>query len=82
MRSDERIDKGVLLWIILVERIENDRTDTRMYVQVVQVGRKCAGSRSVGRPPKRWIGIVMDCLKIKKGFDVIQARRMVYDRSE
>ena len=62
MRSDERIDKGVLLWIILVERIENDRTDKRMY------GGKCAGSPSVGRPPKRWIGIVMDCLKIKKRF--------------
>ena len=46
LRSDERIDKGVLLWIILVERIENDRTDKRMY------GGKCAGSPSVGRPPK------------------------------
>ena len=30
---------------------------------------ECAGSRSVGRPPKRWIDTVKDYLR-KKGFDV------------
>ena len=38
------------------------------------------GSRYVGRPRKRWIDIVKDCLK-KRGLNVRQARRMVHDRS-
>ena len=36
-----------------------------------------ASSRSMGRPRKRWIHTVKDCLK-KRGLDVGQARRMVY----
>ena len=39
------------------------------------------GSRSVGRPRKRWIDTVKECLK-KRGLDVRQARRMVQDRYE
>ena len=39
----------------------------------VYVG-ECAGCRSVGRPWKRWIDTVKDCLK-KRGVDVRQARR-------
>ena len=39
-----------------------------------------AGSCSVGRPWKRWIDTVKDCLK-KRGLDVWQARRIVHDRS-
>ena len=45
----------------------------------VYVG-ECAGSCSVGRPRKRWIDAVEDCLD-KTGLDVRQARRMVHDRS-
>ena len=41
----------------------------------------CAGSRSVGRPRKRWIDTVIDCLR-KRGLDVMQTRRMVQDRCE
>ena len=41
----------------------------------------CAGSRSVGRPRKRWIGTMKECLR-KSGLDVRQARRMVQDMSE
>ena len=37
---------------------------------------KCAGSRSVGRPRKRWI----DTMK-KSGLDVREARRMVQARN-
>ena len=41
----------------------------------------CVGSSFVGRPWKRWIDNVKDCLR-KRGLDVRQARRMVQDRSE
>ena len=50
-----------------------------MIVKRVYVG-ECAGSRSVGRPRKRWIDAVKDGLK-KRGLDVRQARRIVHDRS-
>ena len=53
--------------------MENDRIAKRVYVG------ECTGSRSVGRPRKRWIDTVKDCLK-KRGLDVRQARRMVHDR--
>ena len=38
---------------------------------------ECAGSRSVGRPRKRWIDTVKDCLK-KRGLGV---RHVVHNRS-
>ena len=41
----------------------------------VYVG-ECTGSYSMGRPWKRWIDTVKDCLR-KRGFDLRQARRMV-----
>ena len=72
---DEKIDEGVLRWFSHVKRMENERIDKRVYVG------ECAGSRSVGRPRKRWIFTVKDYLK-KRGLDVRQARRMVNDRSE
>ena len=50
-----------------VERMERDRIVKRVYIG------KCAGSRSVGRPRKRWIDTVKDYLK-KRQFDVRQAR--------
>ena len=40
---------------------------------------ECASSCSVGRPQKRRIDTVKDCLK-KRGLDARQARRMVHDR--
>ena len=46
----------------------------RVYVGV------CAGSRSVGRPWKRWIDTFSEYLR-KRGLDVRQARRMKQDRS-
>ena len=39
----------------------------------------CAHSHSVGRPRKRWIDNMKECLK-KRGLDVRHARRMVQDR--
>ena len=52
-----------------------------MIAKRVHVG-ECAGSRLVVSPRKRWIDTVKDCLKKKKGLDVRQAWRMVYDWSD
>ena len=52
---DEKIDEGVLRWFSYLERMENNRIAMRVY------GGECAGSRSVGRPRKRWIDTVKDC---------------------
>ena len=60
---DARIYKSALQWFGHVERMKNDRIAKRVYV------RAYAGSRSLGRPRKRWIGTVNDCLR-KRGFDV------------
>ena len=71
---DENVEEIVLRWFGHVERIENDRIAKRIYVG------ECAGSRAVGRPRKRSIDTVKDCLK-KMGLGVSQARIMVDDMS-
>ena len=71
----EKTDDGVFRWFSHVERMEDNRDAKRVYVG------ECAGSRSVGRPWKRRIDTVNNCLK-KRGLDVRQARKMVHDRSE
>ena len=53
--------------------MENDRIAKRFYVG------DCAGSRSVGRPRKRWIDTVKECLK-KSGLDDREVRRTVHDK--
>ena len=58
-----------------MESKENDRIAKKVYVG------ECAGSHSMGRPCKRWIDTMKDCLK-KRGLDIRQARRMVQNRSE
>ena len=72
---DKRIYEGVLRWFGHVKRMERDRTVKIVYV------RECAGSRSVGRPRKKWTDIVKKCLK-NRGLGLRQASRMVQDRSE
>ena len=67
---DEKIDEGVFWWFSHLERMERDRSAKRVYVGM------CAGNYSVGRPQKRWIDTVKECLN-KRGFDFRQARRMV-----
>ena len=54
---DERIDECVLRWFGHVARMKRDRIAKRVYVE------ECAGSRSVGRPRKRWIDTVKECLR-------------------
>ena len=66
------MDKG---FVLSDDRMENDRFAKRDYVG------ECAGSRSVGRPRKRWIDTVKECLR-KRGLDVRQPRRMLHDRSK
>ena len=53
--------------------MKRDRIAKRVYVV------ECAGSHSVGRPQKRWIGTVKECLR-KRDLDVRKARRIVQDR--
>ena len=62
---DVRIDEGVLRWFGHVESMESDRIPKRVYLG------ECAGSLSVGKPRKRWIGTMKDCLK-KRSLDVRQ----------
>ena len=72
---DERTDEGMLRWLGHVEKMENYMIAKRVYVG------ECTGSCPVGRPRKRWIDTVKECLR-KRGLDVRQAKRMVQDRSE
>ena len=65
--ADKKIEEGVLRWFGHVERMEKDRIAKMAYVG------ECIGSRSVGRPRKRWIDTVKDCLN-NIGLDVRQAR--------
>ena len=58
-----------------MERIERDRIANRLYV--IDYDDSC----SVGRPRKRWIDTVKECLG-KRSLGIRQARRMVQDRSE
>ena len=66
---DEWIDEGVFRWF------GHDRIIKRVYVG------RCAGSRSVSRPRKRWTDTVKHYLK-EIGVDIVRARRKVYDRRE
>ena len=54
---DEMIDETVLRWFGHIERMKNDRVAKRVYVE------DCVGSCLVGRPQKRGIDSVNDCLK-------------------
>ena len=66
---DEKID-GILQIFGHVEGMENDRITKRVYVG------EFAGSRSVGRPRKRWIDPVKDCLKKRGDVDVWPPQRI------
>ena len=72
---DKRINEGVLQWFGYVERMEKERI-----AKVVYIG-ECAGNHSVGRPRKRWIDSMKECLR-KRGLDVRQARRVVQGKSK
>ena len=46
-----------------MERMERDMNAKSVYV------RECAGSQTVGKPQKKWIDMVKECLR-KRGLDV------------
>ena len=71
---DEKIYGDVLRWFGHVDRLENDRITKRVYVRVR------TGSRSLGRPRKRWNDTVKDWLR-KRALEVRRARKMIHDRS-
>ena len=71
---NERNDEDVLRWYGHVEQMEDERIANRVFVG------ECAESCSLGRPRKRWIDTVKECLK-KRGLDVRQERKRVEDRS-
>ena len=58
-----------------MERMKRDRIAKKVYVG------EYAGSHLVGRPRKRLIDTVKECLK-KTCLDIRQEKRMVQDRSE
>ena len=66
---DERIDEGVLWWFGNVERMQKDRIAMSVYVG------ECAGSRSLGRPRKRGIDTVKECLKKRFGCQASKENR-------
>ena len=72
---DDRSDESILRWFGYIKRMENDRIVEKVYVG------ECVGIRLVGRPQKRWIDSRNKCLK-KKGLNVGQARKIVYDRND
>ena len=39
----------------------------------------CTGSHLMGRPQKRWIDTMKECLK-KRGLDIRQEERILYER--
>ena len=59
---DERIDESMLPRFGHVERLERDRVAKRVYVG------ECTDICSVGRPRKRWINTVKECLKKRFGY--------------
>ena len=69
----KKIGEDVLRWFG-VEGMENDRIAKRIYVG------ECAGSHSVGSPPKKWIN-TREAMLEEIALDVRRARRMVHDRS-
>ena len=48
---------------------------------MIGLPRESVGNHSMGRPWKRWIDTVKDCLR-KRGLDVREVRKMVQERSE
>ena len=59
--KDESVDEVVLRWFGHVGSIEKERFAKKVYVG------ECVGSRSLGRPRKRWIDTMKVCLKQGRG---------------
>src|SRR5678815_1717427 len=72
---NERINECMLRWFGHVERMNDNRLVKRMY------SGECVGNRPVGRPKKKWIESVKECLQ-ERNVSLAEARRKVHDRRE
>lgn len=70
---NEVITENILRWYGHVRRMDDDRIVKRIYES------ECKGKRRRGRPCKRWIDSVNECLS-ERGLNEMQAERIVYDR--
>ena len=70
---DERTDEGILQWFCYMQRMENDRNVKRVYIGA------CVGTRSVGRPRKKWINTMKDCLKQRVFMSGKQGKRYMIE---
>jgi hypothetical protein len=70
----ERINEYILRWFGHMERMDVNRLVKRMY------NSECVGDRPVGRPKKRWIESLKECLT-ERNVSLVEARRIVHDRS-
>src|SRR5678816_1567325 len=70
---NERINESMLRWFDYVERMNDSRLVKRMY------SGECVGNRPAGRPKKKWIESVKECLQ-ERNVSLAEARRKVHDR--
>ena len=70
----ERVNEYILRWFGHMERMDVNRLVKRMY------NSECVGDRPVGRPKKRWIESLKECLT-ERNVSLGEARRFVHDRS-
>src|SRR5678816_1261878 len=71
---NERINESMLRWFGHMERMNDSRLVKRMY------SGECVGSRPAGRPKRKWIESVNECLK-ERNVSLAEARVRVHNRS-
>src|SRR5678815_3227880 len=72
---NERINEITLRWIGHVERLDDSQLVKRMY------GGECTGNQPAGRPKKKWIESVKECLE-EKNVSLEEAKRKVHNKNE
>src|SRR5678815_191057 len=71
----ERINESTLRWFGQVERMNDSRLVKRMH------SGECVENRPGGRPKKKWIESVNECLQ-ERNVSLAETRRKVHDRRE
>src|SRR5678815_5828185 len=69
---NKRINESMLRWFGHVERMNGSRLVKRMY------SGDCVGNRPAGRPKRKWIESVNECLK-ERNVSLAEARIKVHD---
>src|SRR5678815_4553858 len=70
---NERINESTLRWFGHVERMNDSRLVKRMY------SGECVGNQQAGRPKKKWIESVNECLK-DRNVSLAKARINLHNR--